>query len=208
MIHRPISLIAVSFLLLGGICRADQLHDTFAWPNKLFTIDWNKGVDVTVDLPYLPLDDGPKPKTRYVYYLDLNDDGEKEMIVRLGRDGITTDFAIFQRIGTKWKEIGSMIGLCAVCEKRTAIISLRAIGNTGVDQQAGNFIDLSEAAIGQCVPRAMSEEYSQTVPIGPKGCRMTVSSTTKNKARFSDRTITLTRHISTSAQPRALLVRP
>jgi hypothetical protein len=101
-------------------------QDHFVWPKELFSLDWNKYVQVKVDLPYLPLDDGPKPTVRSIYYLDLNDGGEKEMIAYLGPDGVTSDFAIFQHKGHSWQEIGTFIGLWKVCEKANGYYQLEA----------------------------------------------------------------------------------
>ena len=122
MLRRVIVLVIFACLKITPSAYADNIpvvngvaQDHFVWPKEAFPIDWSKFVVVKVDLPYLSLDDAHKPAVRDVYYVDLNEDGEREMIVCLGRDGITTDFAVFQRHADKWNDIGAIIGLGKIC---------------------------------------------------------------------------------------------
>lgn len=109
-------------------------NDHFDWPKELFHLDPSKFIDVKIDLPYIDddVDDqASKPDHRAVYYVDLNGDGKKEIIVVLGRDGQQEDFGIFQMREGKWVSIGMFYNGCSFCSKWNGYYQLEDSGNGG-----------------------------------------------------------------------------
>jgi hypothetical protein len=137
MFVRTISLFACLAILSARIAYADKVsvlngvaQDHFVWPKKLFVLDPSKFVDVMIDLPHSWEVTGPL-KTRSVYYVDLNEDGVKEMIVVMGRDGQQEDMGIFQLQGGKWVDIGDFANGCSFCSKWNGYYQLEDGGYGG-----------------------------------------------------------------------------
>ena len=118
---RTFPLLALTIFLLTQVAHADsEFHkptkDHFVWPKKLFPLDPSKFVEVKVDIPRMDDDDDQEPSpTRSVFYIDLNGDGVKEMIVRMGKDGQQSDLGIFQLQGGRWVCIGDFENGCFFC---------------------------------------------------------------------------------------------
>jgi hypothetical protein len=131
----------IAFCLEGSAVAADGYNfraatpeDKFSWPKELFHLDPKKFVDVVIDLPRLEDDetiDKPGSATRSAYYVDLNDDGIKEMIVPLGQDGHQEDMGIFQLKERKWVQIGSFQNGCSFLPKWNGYYQLEDTGNGG-----------------------------------------------------------------------------
>jgi hypothetical protein len=135
---RTIFLVALcAALFVEAACASDGYdfhaplpNDHFVWPKRLFELDPAKFVDVTIDL-HVHLDGQAPSPTQSVYYIDLNGDGVKEMIVRLGRDGHQEDMGIFQLQSGKWVDIGDFINGCFFCSKWNGYYQLEYYGNGG-----------------------------------------------------------------------------
>lgn len=97
---------------------------------RVLLLDPAKFVDVKIDLPIHMDGEAPSP-THAVFYIDLNGDGVKEIIVRLGRDGHQEDMGIFQLQGGKWVDIGDFINGCYFCSKWNGYYQLEYYGNGG-----------------------------------------------------------------------------
>jgi hypothetical protein len=102
----------------------------FVWPKELFQLDPSKFVEVKIDLPY-GYDGSPRPNDRSVYYVDLNEDGTKEIIVSMGQNGQQEDMGIFQFKGGKWTDIGTFENGCSFCSKWNGYYQIEDGGNGG-----------------------------------------------------------------------------
>jgi hypothetical protein len=112
-----------------------SLKHALVWPKELFPLNENEAVGVKIDLPHVvddaSPDDSAKGRTWPVVSIDLNGDGEKEMIVYLGPDGQTSDYGIFQKHHGAWENIGFFMGGCAFCAKENGYYQLSTSGQAG-----------------------------------------------------------------------------